>query len=591
MEEAKNMALLFFMDHLMQKNGRRTIHDLSCQFGARGFSEEMRNAVGTTQEGLTEFLQGHPSLFTVEGDQVILNGHNDLNAKNNPLLQSGVRSRNYEKEAVDFFVTKLTKFGPELQIKSLLGHRSQAAPEVRLVSGRHLKEFCEFLQSQVDYFVVEGDRVRLKNMPEPDENAIEMDDEGRPLAGVKAKQAAVEYLKSVLEQNEDQPIPLDLFYQNFCQRFSHTIRQDVATNPKELLQFLKLNRGLFFIRSNKVSLVKNRPNEEGSENGSDEGDETNNNGMFPLDQSSLTRIHFVKALKPAQDLIARLWQDINNMEKKVVGLDLKTVTVGVDGEIFLSLGELIDFRKFPKISHLFSGVIATTSQIGIFDLASSDVIILESGFKGILESEKVVKVIHDARRVASLLAHKYAVHMRNVFDTQVAHSLLQHDKFGKSLHEMRPISFINLQRVYYPQSIMLSDVTPRKMSQSPNWGVRPITEEFQLTIVEEAHCLLSALYQALSNLIPVHLRGLFEDKCIEVNHPEVLLASPNRPPPQPFISSPYRASTRRDARNGGSIMQSFSPAPYAAAPRPQMSDACTQTFSTGDIEVLNVFYE
>ena len=30
------LALLFFMDHLMQKNGRRTIHDLSCQFGARG---------------------------------------------------------------------------------------------------------------------------------------------------------------------------------------------------------------------------------------------------------------------------------------------------------------------------------------------------------------------------------------------------------------------------------------------------------------------------------------------------------------------------------------------------------------------------
>lgn len=37
-------------------------------------------------------------------------------------------------------------------------------------------------------------------MPEPDENAIELDDEGKPLAGVKAKQAAVEYLKSVLEQ-------------------------------------------------------------------------------------------------------------------------------------------------------------------------------------------------------------------------------------------------------------------------------------------------------------------------------------------------------------------------------------------------------
>lgn len=48
----------------------RTIHDLSCQFGARGFTEEMREAVGTTQEGLTDFLQSFPSLFTVDGDQV-----------------------------------------------------------------------------------------------------------------------------------------------------------------------------------------------------------------------------------------------------------------------------------------------------------------------------------------------------------------------------------------------------------------------------------------------------------------------------------------------------------------------------------------
>ena len=146
----------------------------------------------------------------------------------------------------------------------------------------------------------------------------------------------------------------------------------------------------------------------------------------------------------------RIWQDLNNMEHPIVGLDFKTVSVGIDGETFLSLG-----------------IVATTSQIGVFDLASSDVILLESGLKRLLESEKVTKVIHDARRVASLLAHKYAAHMRNVFDTQVAHTVLQHDKFGKPFNDMRPITFINLQRVYYPQSIMLSDITPRKLSQSP----------------------------------------------------------------------------------------------------------------------------
>ncbi|VDM61460.1 unnamed protein product [Angiostrongylus costaricensis] len=502
----------------------------------------MRNAVGTTQEGLTEFLQQHPSLFTVEGDQVILNGFGDITAKNNPLLQSASRNRDYEKEAVDFFVMKLTKFGPELQIKSLLGHRSQAAPEVRLVSGRHLKEFCEFLQSQTEHFVVEGDRVRLKNMPEPDENAIELDDEGKPLAGVKAKQAAVEYLKSVLEQNEDQPIPLDVFYQRFCQRFSHSIRQDVATNPKELLQFLKLNRGLFFIRSNKVTLVKNRPAEDGSENGSEEGDvESNNNSVFPLDQNALARIHFVKALKPAQELVGKLCQDIQNQERKVVGLDFKTVTVGIDGELFLSLC-----------------VVATQFQIGVFDLASSDVIIMESGLRDILESNSVTK----------------------------------HDKFGKPLHDLRSISFVNLQRVYYPQSIMMSDVTPRKLSQSPNWGIRPMNDELLLSCVEEAHCLLSALYQTLSNLIPVHLRGLFEDKCIEV-----LLASPTRPPPLSFgCGSPCRTTARASGRNlpvayvqPGNGDRSAACTPPISARR--MTDSCTQTFSTGEIQVLNVFYE
>ncbi|VDK60321.1 unnamed protein product [Cylicostephanus goldi] len=135
-----------------------------------------------------------------------------------------------------------------------------------------------------------------------------------------------------------------------------------------------LSQAILLIK--KVTLVKNRPSEDGSENGSDEGDlESNNNSVFPLDQNALARIHFVKALKPAQELVERLWQDINTQEKKVVGLDFKTVTVGIDGELFLSLC-----------------VVATQSQIGVFDLASSDVIIMESGLRDILESDKVTKV-------------------------------------------------------------------------------------------------------------------------------------------------------------------------------------------------------
>ncbi len=120
-EDAKNMALLFFLDHLMQKNGTRTIHDLSCQFGARGFTPEMREAVGTTQEGLQDFLGQFPSLFKLEGDTIAINAYGDLamgGSHASPLLQHvSAKDRDYDAEAVEFFEQKLKKFGPELQVK------------------------------------------------------------------------------------------------------------------------------------------------------------------------------------------------------------------------------------------------------------------------------------------------------------------------------------------------------------------------------------------------------------------------------------------------------------------------------------------
>lgn len=63
------------------------------------------------------------------------------------------------------------------------------------------------------------------------------------------------------------------------------------------------------------------------------------------------------------------------MEEQVVGVDFKTVTLGLQGEEFLSLI-----------------VLATTMQIIVFDVVHSDTILLESGVKEILESEKIIKV-------------------------------------------------------------------------------------------------------------------------------------------------------------------------------------------------------
>lgn len=50
-ELARNMTLLFFLERILDKGEARTLHDLSCQFGAKGFTKEMRQIAGGSQSG------------------------------------------------------------------------------------------------------------------------------------------------------------------------------------------------------------------------------------------------------------------------------------------------------------------------------------------------------------------------------------------------------------------------------------------------------------------------------------------------------------------------------------------------------------
>lgn len=50
-ETARNHTLLFFLERLMERGEPRTLHDLSCQFGSKGFTKEMRQIAGGSQSG------------------------------------------------------------------------------------------------------------------------------------------------------------------------------------------------------------------------------------------------------------------------------------------------------------------------------------------------------------------------------------------------------------------------------------------------------------------------------------------------------------------------------------------------------------
>ncbi|XP_075526876.1 egl_like_exo domain-containing protein isoform X2 [Dermacentor variabilis] len=157
-DHTKNMTLMFFLDRLMDKGQPRTLHDLSCQFGTKGFTKEMRQIAGGSQSGLRKFLQQYPFLFTIDGDQVSVTSFEGDSSGSSP-------QRDYVQEAIDYFRAKLEQYGnAEVPIKSLLGHRSQATPEIRHVSGQHGREFRDFLAKHSDVFVVKEEHVVLRSV-------------------------------------------------------------------------------------------------------------------------------------------------------------------------------------------------------------------------------------------------------------------------------------------------------------------------------------------------------------------------------------------------------------------------------------------
>lgn len=163
-DHIRNTTLMFFLDRLYiaAKDGQeaRTLHDLSCLFGTKDFTKEMRQIVGASRNGLKKFLQSYPSLFTIDGEKVYLSQLKQDQSQSNV--------RDYNKEAVDYFRTKLLQFGTSLvPIRNLFGYRSQASQEVRHVSGKNTKEFKQFLLANSDVFkLLAQEHVVLKSVLE-----------------------------------------------------------------------------------------------------------------------------------------------------------------------------------------------------------------------------------------------------------------------------------------------------------------------------------------------------------------------------------------------------------------------------------------
>lgn len=258
-ELVRNMTLLFFFERLLDKGGPRTLHDLSCQFGAKGFTKEMRQIAGGSQSGLKKFLSQYPSLFAIDGDYVFVHGSHNIAKDESGAdgANSAAGKRDYAKEAVDYFCNKLLQYGPgtEVPIKSLLGHRSQASPEVRHISGQHVKEFRDFLCRYPDAFVVRDETVILKefegNEPQPFHEIEEVKIDS------KLTSRLFNFFTECIEKKG--PLLIDQLFQHVSARMLSNDWMSLFKTPQDLSTFLRMHSDAFHIQANLVSLVAPRP--------------------------------------------------------------------------------------------------------------------------------------------------------------------------------------------------------------------------------------------------------------------------------------------------------------------------------------------
>ena len=252
-DHVRNLTLLFFLDRLIDKGQPRTLHDLSCQFGTKGFTKEMRQIAGGSQSGLRKFLSQFPSLFTLDGDYVTVTNYNTgIHNPNDPTTKILGR-RDYAQEAVDYFVGKLSQYGPgtEVPIRSLLGHRSQASPEVRHVSGQHVKEFKDFLLRYPDVFVIREESVILKEY----ENVTP-----QPFVEIELPKIDPIILEQIIHHCSNAlaargPVIIETLFNSIVNTFPEEIWSIICRSSNDLATFLKMHSNTFNVQSNMVRLV------------------------------------------------------------------------------------------------------------------------------------------------------------------------------------------------------------------------------------------------------------------------------------------------------------------------------------------------
>ncbi len=342
-----------------------------------------------------------------------------------------------------------------------MGHRSQAPPEVRHISGQHVKEFRDFLARHTDDFVVRDDDViYLKKYEGCLSNSVS-DSSGKttieptPKIDPQVTQQLLSTIREHLEHNPKEEILLEDLYQEI----TPTLSQMPIKKYQDLATFLRMHSHLFRLNGGHVSLIPisnlshltSTPERKVQSSGTMNGDHSNSANQLsvtvsnnismnntPQENKSLKqRVESVvmKALADNSDRNSRSspigGSSSINEDKSGTGILQRSKVITNAKECCEFLEECM--RRGEPIAIDCEGLNLSSSQgqVTLVQLGSisgqatlldvlCDPLMWTTGkLKDLLESSDVVKVLHDCRNISSVLHAQHGINLNQVFDAQV----------------------------------------------------------------------------------------------------------------------------------------------------------------------------
>lgn len=199
----------------------------------------------------------------------------------------------------------------------------------------------------------------------------------------------------------------------------------------------------------------------------------------------------ISDIESSKSIVQKLWK------QKVIGLDCEGYNLGRKGTLSIIQISTVD------------------SNIYIFDTQVQENqkdFLEKGGLKEILESELIIKVIHDCRRDSDALYHHGNVKLKSVFDTQIAFA---HYKQGK--YTPKPIGLNKLlSSTLKCENSFKSDFHSKMNTDNTFWTTRPLDRNKLLYASEDVLFLLK-LYKEQLLLLKNKIQKVFEHSEIYVS--------------------------------------------------------------------------